>query len=62
MKLKYLPISLYTSLKYRLTSTEELTTPNGDELNLAVSLTAIPSRFRILDLTLASVWTYYPKG
>ena len=61
MKLKYLPISLYTSLKYRLTSTEELTTPNGDELNLAVSLTAIPSRFRILDLTLASVFAQEPK-
>ena len=61
MKLKYLPISLYTSLKYRLASTSNLISPVGNELDIAVSLTAIPSRFNILDLTLASVLSQDPK-
>ena len=61
MKLKYLPESLYTSLKYRLTSTQNLISPIGNELDVAVSLTSIPSRFSILDLTLASVFSQDPK-
>ena len=61
MKLKYLPESLYTSFKYRLKSTQELISPRGNELNIAVSLTAIPSRFSILDLSLASVFSQSPK-
>jgi hypothetical protein len=61
MKLKFLPISLYKSLKYRLKSNHILTYPLGNELDVAVSLTAIPSRFRILDLTLASVFSQVPK-
>lgn len=61
MKLKHLPESIKTSIKYRLTSTQVLISPKGNELRLAVSLTAIPSRFRILDLTLASLFSQNPK-
>ena len=61
MKLKHLPESIFTSLKYRLTSTQKLIEPKGNELDVVVSLTAIPSRFRILDLTLASLFDQNPK-
>lgn len=61
MKLKYLPISLVTSLRYRLTPTHQLAKSQSNDIPIAVSITSIPSRFSTLDLTLASVLSQNPK-
>ncbi len=61
MKVKEIPVSLYHSLKLAALSPSELTTPTGNELPVVVSLTAIPSRFSKVHLTIRSILRQNPK-
>lgn len=61
MKLKEYPISLFYRFKFEFANSLLLAKLNGNEVNLVVSLTAIPSRFHILHLTLKSVLSQNPK-
>ncbi|MCH8535468.1 MAG: hypothetical protein LAT51_10400 [Flavobacteriaceae bacterium] len=56
MKLKKLPGSLYKSIQLRLLDHKKVAEIRP-KANVVVSLTSIPSRFNIIDITLKSVLT-----
>lgn len=55
MKLKEIPLSIFTSLKLSSLSKEVLVLKNKKELPVIVSLTSIPSRLSTLHLTIRSI-------
>ncbi|WP_419214202.1 glycosyltransferase family A protein [Maribacter sp. X9] len=55
MKLKEIPISIYTSLKLSKLSNEVLKNKTKDEIPVIVSLTSIPTRLPTLHLTIKSI-------
>ncbi|WP_442845225.1 glycosyl transferase [Leeuwenhoekiella sp. H156] len=55
MKIKELPVSIGSSLYLKSLSKKKLKEPDADSLPLVVSLTAIPSRFKTLDIVIRSV-------
>lgn len=61
MKIKEYPKSISLSLGYAIKDSKTLKKSDSHALELAVSLTSIPSRFSILHLTLKSVLNQNPK-
>ena len=61
MKLKELPLSFGFSLFLRSLSRKNLTKTTEDDLKLVVSLTAIPSRFKTLDIVIRSILKQHRK-
>ncbi len=61
MKLKELPVSLYHTIKLKLTSLEEVTQSLNNEVPVIISLTTIPSRLQKVHITIRSILTQNPK-
>ncbi len=55
MKLKELPLSIYTTVKLKLRSAEKLKKVQGNELPIVVSLTSIALRLKTLHITIRSI-------
>lgn len=55
MKLKEIPLSIFSSIKLSTLSTSSLIKKSKDELPVIVSLTSIPSRLHTLHLTIRSI-------
>jgi hypothetical protein len=55
MKLKEIPLSIYTSMKLSALSKRTLDTQAKNEIPVIVSLTSIPSRLHTLQLTIRSI-------
>lgn len=55
MKLKEIPLSIFTSLKLSFTSIEAVDLKNKKELPIIVSLTSIPNRLSTCHLTIKSI-------
>lgn len=55
MKLKEIPLSLYSELRLKLKNIEQLKTPQEKQLPVIVSLTSIPSRLNRIDVTIRSI-------
>lgn len=61
MKLKELPVSIYHSLKLKLTPLKERELSKKKEVAAIVSLTTIPSRFNKVHITVRSILAQNPK-
>lgn len=55
MKLKEIPLSIYSELRLKLLNTEKLKTAQEEQIPVIVSLTSIPSRLNRIHVTIRSI-------